>query len=543
MRSITPSYVVPAPRGTRIRTRLRLSEADEAVLLQVGEYLGSLAGGDLAWRCRLGPGQVRRADRKRALTSTSSSRWAGAITRTVNDQWDRAYSNLGQERASLRRAINRLRRRVEAPVGGRTGRVKGYVTLGERWEKQRRLQILLTRLQRVERKLASGHVSVARGGRKLARGRHQVDASGLTLERWRRRWAAQRLFLTADGEADKAWGNETIRWHPGQAWLELKLPASLAYLANQPHGRYRLSCQVSFSYRGDEVAAQATIGAVRYDITLEPERARWYLHASWMIHPAPRATVAQAVTNGVVAVDLNYDHLACWVVDRHGNPVGEPVTIPLNLDGLPSTTRDGRLRAAISAVVGLAQAKGVRAVAIENLGFIGVRAAGRETLGRGPAGKGRRRIIMGIPTARFRDRLVQMACQRGLWVVAGDPAYTSRWGARYWMAPLQRRYPSTIVTRHHAASVVIGRRVLGCRARRRVGMLHGDRRITGMSNCRPGRAQPGYAHGPGPPRSRPRTAPAGQTEGGYWDRARAEAVQDRSEPPISGHQTLMPQER
>jgi hypothetical protein len=169
--------------------------------------------------------------------------------------------------------------------------------------------------------------------------------------------------------------------------------------------------------------------------------------------------------------------------------------------------------------------------------------AWRCRLVRGRAAKGRRRVIMGIPTSKFRDRLVQMAHQQGLWVLAGDPASTSRWGARYWMAPLQRRHPSTIVTRHHAASVPIGRRVLGCRARRRAGMLHGDRRITGMSNCRPGRVQLGYAHGPGPPGSRLRTVQAGQTEGGNWDRARAEAVQDRSGPPISGHQTLMPQER
>lgn len=43
---------------------------------------------------------------------------------------------------------------------------------------------------------------------------------------WRDRWDAARWFLTADGEADKAWGNETIRWHPEEGWLEVKLPAA-----------------------------------------------------------------------------------------------------------------------------------------------------------------------------------------------------------------------------------------------------------------------------------------------------------------------------
>ena len=536
-------FVVSPPTGVRVRTRLRLSTADQAVLLQVGEYLGSLAGKDLTARCQSGQGQERRADRKRALTPVSSSRWAGAITRTVNDQWDRAFNNLREERTSLRRAIRRLQQRIQVPAAKKVGRIRGYATPEERWAKQRRLQVLLGRLAQVEGSLAAGRVSVVRGGRRLANARHHLDAAGSSLERWQQRWSAERLFLTADGEADKAWGNETIRWHPAQGWLELKLPAPLEYLANRPHGRYRPTCQVSFRYRGDEVAAQATSGAVRYDITLDPDRRRWYLHASWKVQPRPLPTVDEAVADGVIAVDLNADHLACWIVNSHGNPVGGPVTIPLCLDGLPAATRDGRLRAAVSSVLELARAKCVRAVAIEDLGFAEIRAVGRETLGRGLGGKRRRRLITGMPCGKFRDRLVQMAHHRGLWVVAGDPAYTSRWGSRYWQAPLQRRHPYAVVTRHHAASVVLGRRVLGNRARRRADMLTRDQRITAVSNCRPGRPRLGYVHGPGPPGPRPRTVEAGQTGRGNRDRARAQTAQDRSGSPISGQQTLMPQER
>jgi hypothetical protein len=539
MRSILPSFVVAPPAGAKIRTRLRLGVADEAVLLHVGEYLSRLAGGDLGVRCRRGPGPDGRADRKRALTPACSSRWAGAITRTANDQWTRGYNNLLAERASLRRVSHRLQQRLQTQVGGKVGRVRGYATPEERWAKQRRLQVLTTRLARVEARLGAGRVSVVRGGRHLARTRHHLKAAGLTLERWRLRWAAERLFLTADGEAEAAWGNLTIRWHPIQGWLELKLPAPLAYLANRPLGRYRLACPVTFTYRGDEVAAQAASGAVRYDITLNPDRRRWYLAASWKVDPVPIPSVEQAVASGVVAVDLNANHLACWTIDRHGNPVGPPVTIPLILDGLPASTRDGRLRAAISEVCALARSRGVGAVAIEDLGFADARASGREMLGRGRGGKRRRRIIMGLPTGRFRDRLTQMAHNQGLWVVAEDPAYTSRWGGQYWQAPLQRRHPRTTVTRHHAASVVIGRRALGYRARRRAGILDGDRRIIGASNCRPGRPQPGCVHGPGPPGPRPRTATAGQTGRGNRDQPPAQAAQDRSEPPISSQQQML----
>ena len=45
------------------------------------------------------------------------------------------------------------------------------------------------------------------------RARANLAAAGMTRAQWRERWDAERLSLTADGERDKAWGNETIRWN------------------------------------------------------------------------------------------------------------------------------------------------------------------------------------------------------------------------------------------------------------------------------------------------------------------------------------------
>jgi hypothetical protein len=47
-----------------------------------------------------------------------------------------------------------------------------------------------------------------------------------------------------------------------------------------------------------------------------------------------------------------------------------------------------------------------------------------------------RRMVSGIPTGKFRNRLVQMCTNQGLWVVAVNPAYTSKWGRTYWLYPL-----------------------------------------------------------------------------------------------------------
>ena len=178
------------------------------------------------------------------------------------------------------------------------------------FNKQCRLQILEVRLRDVEADLAEGRVSVCRGGRRLARSRHHLREAGLTQTQWRKRWEAARLFICADGEADKAWGNETIRWHPDERWLEIKLPASLAHLANSPHGRRRLSCPVAFPHRGERVAAQAATG-VRYDVSYNPGRRRWYMDASWRLPSARTPPVEELREKGVLGVDLNAGAPGC----------------------------------------------------------------------------------------------------------------------------------------------------------------------------------------------------------------------------------------
>jgi IS605 OrfB family transposase len=473
-RMIADPFVVAAPAGARVRTRLQVSPGDDDVLRQIGAHLGRLASADLSQRCREGYLDARgkaesRRRRKQAMTAASSARWAGAITRTSEDCWQLAFRNLATEARSLRVRISRIGQRLHVVVGGRCGRVRGYSTQAERWEKQRRLQHLTARLQVVEQQLADGDLNICRGGRRLARVRHHLADAGLDEASWRERWTADRWFMTADGEAQSWLGNLTIRWHPVECWVEFRLPGPLEHLANRPRGRYRLSCLVSFSYRGSEVAAQAESGAVRYDIAFDPDRRRWYLDASWRLGRVELAGLSELRQGPVLAVDLNVGHLAAWVLDPSGNPVGEPATIPLELTGKPAKSRDGRLRATVSTLIGMAQAAGARTIVIEDLDFAHARIEGRERTGRRPArgkaGRLFRRAVAGIPTGRFRSRLVQMAFNAGLAVVAVDPAYTSRWGAEHWLAPL--RHQASGATGHHAAAVVIGRRALGQRARRR----------------------------------------------------------------------------
>ena len=64
---------------------------------------------------------------------------------------------------------------------------------------------------------------------------------------------------------------------------------------------------------------------MRYDISYDPERGRWYLDASWKT--TPNHPDIEELRPAALGVDLNDGHLACCVLDTSGNPIGEPVSI------------------------------------------------------------------------------------------------------------------------------------------------------------------------------------------------------------------------
>ncbi|RRR71329.1 IS200/IS605 family element transposase accessory protein TnpB [Streptomyces sp. RP5T] len=465
LREVAASFVVPSPAGVAVRDRLRVSDADAAVLTEVGVFLGSLAAGDLAERSRQGLGHdaASWAVRKRSLTGRSSARWAGSITKASHDQWALARRGQAAHMAWLRGQITSIEARLARPLGAkgdrREGLVRGYGSRAEWHAKSRRLHALNDRLAVVEADWAAGRVRVVRGGKRLANTRHHLAAAGLDEQAWRQRWQAKRMFLAADGESGKRFGNETIRaTDTGQ--LSLKLPAPLAHLANAPYGRYVLDAPVEFRHRGQEWLDRITVNrAVAYRIHYDPARGRWYITASWQRASAPVLPLEAALARGVVGVDMNDDHLAAWHLDVHGNPVGAPQRFFYDLTGT-AAHRDAQIRHALSRLLHHARRCGAAAIAIEDLHFSD--GTSREKHGRN---KRFRRLISRFPTAKLKARLVSMAAEQDIAVVAVDPAYTSRWGAQHWQKSLST--PARKISRHDAASIAIGRRALGHPIRRR----------------------------------------------------------------------------
>ncbi|TDH51923.1 hypothetical protein E2F47_15325 [Mycobacterium eburneum] len=495
--------------------------------MAIGAFLGSVYRSELAHRIGLGvldhDGHVAwRAQRKRVITGLTSSRWAGAITRAVEDQYQLGMRSLAAHVADLRQAIAVLEVRCALRPGqvadadahpGRKRRWRGYRSAAERFSKTRRLAALRSRLVAAEAALAAGRPSVVVGGKRLWQQRSHLDAAEMTADQWRDCWDAARLFFTADGETGKAAGNETIRVD-GEGRVRIKVPAALV---DQLGTHVVIGASVRFSHRGDEWATRvAARRAVRYDIRLDPDRGRWYLDASWRTSPEPPPTLDELRAERVLGTDLNADHLACCVLDACGNPVGQPTSIAVDTARMRASRRDGRVRAAITALLDRAEQAGCSAVVVENLNFADARAMGRETLGRGQRGKRLRRIVAGIPTGRFRTRLVGMAARRGIAVIGVDPAYTSRWGAQHWRVPLQQQTSDPAsVTAHHGAAVAIGRRGLGMRIRRRpAGPRTRQRTSAGTPPTRPDHqpnATPRRCRSPGSPPHPPRGVPVHRT--------------------------------
>jgi IS605 OrfB family transposase len=484
---------VPGPSGAAIRTRLRVTSADETVLDAVAGHLGRLRRADLARVCRPVPlaaspgGAGERSasrdglnSRKQALTVLSSARWANAIIAANDGQYRASRDAQDRHTVVLRAAIGTIEKRVGHPTTDMLTRAnqtirkkqqlpKGYSTQAERFQKQRRLQSLRADLLRVTAERDSKRVRVTEGGGQRAKTRHNLNAARLTPDTWREAWDCARWRIEAIGSGDEPFGNLTITVTP-DGEVSIRLPRPLEHLANAQRGRYVLSDKARITYRKDEWLARITGGKpVSYTITRRPERAGVYLTAAWAAKPETSGTGHETrgcevpAAGPVVGVDLNDGHLAIRRLDSHGNPVGRPVRIEFCLTG-KSTRRDAQVRHAITRLIHYTRRNHIAAIAVEDLNFADARAAGRETMGRGRRGKRFRRTVAGIPTSVFRNRLTAQVHRHGIALWAVNPAYTSAWGDQHWRKPYEN------VTRHEAAATVIGRRAQGFKARRREGV-------------------------------------------------------------------------
>ena len=321
--------------------------------LRGGSHLGSLAGRDLARRCGQGRLDARaaaqsRRERKQKLTGECTSRWAGAITRTSADAWEAAERNLAAEARSLRARTGRIRRRLAVPGRRATGRPRPRVREPGRNAGR-----------------SSSGCSVSRPGwprwtPAWTRDACRSSGAGGALPRPATAWQPPVRTRSAGGIAGGPGGGSSPRTGRPARTGEIRQSAGTLARAG-----WRSGCPPrSLTWRTGRTAATGYPPRCRSPTGARRQPPRQPAGRSVTTSAATRARTDGISTppgpsrspgvaaldelrqSPVLAVDLNDGHLAAWVLDTSGNPLGEPITAGLDLGGLqpypPGTVTCGR---------------------------------------------------------------------------------------------------------------------------------------------------------------------------------------------------------
>jgi IS605 OrfB family transposase len=152
------------------------------------------------------------------------------------------------------------------------------------------------------------------------------------------------------------------------------------------------------------------------------------------------------VHSGVIAVDLNVDHLAVVAVDRKGKPLSR-ACLPFPEAGTDENRAEAMIGEAVAMLCAWAKALGF-GIACEQLDF------GRKKSALKVYGKRHARRLSGFAYARFFEFLEARCKREGVDLAPVSPAFTSIIGVTKYA-----RWRG--LSRHHAAGFVIGRRALG----------------------------------------------------------------------------------
>jgi hypothetical protein len=232
LRVLSKPFIVAPPAGVSIQTRLTVTKEESEILKELSSLLGSLHRKDLSERTKLGVihAEVKKETlnkRKREMTSLTSSRWAGSITRSVEAQYEFSMRNLIAEKEMLEQQVELIAKKLKVRIGeSKLVFPSSYKSEKERYQKTRRLNGLKDRLDKVNEKLENRNPSITLGGAALLRKRSNLEEAGLNKEAWRNEWDSNRLFLNANGSSDELYGNQTIRVTP-DGIVTIKTPKTL----------------------------------------------------------------------------------------------------------------------------------------------------------------------------------------------------------------------------------------------------------------------------------------------------------------------------
>ncbi|MGE4271227.1 MAG: IS200/IS605 family accessory protein TnpB-related protein, partial [Acidithiobacillus sp.] len=172
----------------------------------------------------------------------------------------------------------------------------------------------------------------------------------------------------------------------------------------------------------------------------------------WRVFVSFQEALVPVVTDeklGVLAVDVNADHLAWAELDRFGNPVATG-SIPCVTYGKTAEQAEAVIEAAAIVLSSRAKQTG-KSLVLENLDFSKKKRQLTEVDGARYA-----RMLSSLSYSKIHHAIRVRAAKDGVDVKTVNPAYTSVLGRLHWAD----RYGVTV---HEGAAVAIGRRVLRLR--------------------------------------------------------------------------------
>ncbi len=346
--------------------------------------------------------------------------WRGTLEHRISTLTDRIEK--------VAEKIAAIQRRLSDPHPKRplTKRLKERLEF-ELHQKRRHLQTCRDRKASALAELKAGRPRLCFGGRALLR---EAQAGG---EIWR--WQARRsgrIFLV--GSRDETAGNQTCQWD-GES-LTLKLPGSA-------RGARAVLKGVTFRYGQAQLEAALERGDAITWLLFRDDAGRWQARATIDEPPAEMVTDLRV---GVIAVDLNEDHLAVTLVDRMGNPLYREA-LPFPAAGTDEHVAEAMIGEAVRMLCVWTRANRF-GIAVEKLDFSKKKAALKAF------GKRHARRLSGMAYASFYQVLSARCAREGIDLHQVNPAFTSVIGGKKYA-------PWRGFTRHHAAALVIGRRALG----------------------------------------------------------------------------------
>ena len=340
-------------------------------------------------------------------------------------------------------------------------------------QKKRRLTQLSAQLKKLKIMLDEKHVPLCFGSRKLFHQQFNLSKNGYhSHAEWRVDWKKSRcseIFLI--GSKDESGGNQSCTFSlnaDGSIALRLRLPDALA----ASFGKYLVIPNIRFAYGHETIVAAIQNCKLRRELSLAKDPSYthygqsitfrlkkdvkgWRLFASTDIAPISPVT---SKNRGVVAIDINSDHLAIVETDRFGNYL-QSFTVPLVLKDLRSHQARAQIGDAAAFLIKFCR-KTQKPLIIENLDFQKKRSQLREQ------GISYSRMLSAFAYRSIQTHLKARGAAEGVEVHTVNPAYTSIIGR----VKFADRYGLSI---HHAAAFSIGRRFLGVSER----MPQGQREI------------------------------------------------------------------